>query len=171
MHNETLLDLAQKHGFNNTAVESDVSFLEERLDAQVFEVPFAARARRLETLRELDKYVRDPPTPWSSLAGKSRVYLVCVEGLSTDAIGLVCSLLDVNADALALHLVSPAPLHYSLPSSIDARPSMLFEYMSLVESSILTKKMSFSLTSYESANSWTGKPVFRYVAHLNHLPS
>jgi hypothetical protein len=169
MHNETLLDLAQKHGISNTTVESDVSFLEEKLDAQVFEVPIADRVRRLESLRELDKYVREPPTPWPSLAGKTACILGCLEGLSTDAIGLVCSLLDVNADALALHLVSTAPLHYSLPSSLDARPSMQFEYMSLVESSILTKKMSFSITSYGSANSWSGKPVFHYVAHLNRL--
>lgn len=160
MHNETLLELAQKHGISNTTVESDVSFLEERLDAQVFEAPIADRVRRIESLRELDKYVHEPPTPWSSLAGKPRVYLVCLEGLSTDAIGLVCSLLDVHADALALHLVSTAPLHYSLPSSLNNRPSMQFEYMSLVESSILTKNMSFSMPSYGSANNFTGKPVF-----------
>lgn len=141
MHNESLLDLARRCGINETPIEINSSFLEQPLDVQVLELP-SGEIRELKSLTQLQTYVHN-----SARRSVSRIFFVAPETLSTEALGLVGSLLSIPIDALALHMVRSPPLHFSLPSKLDARPSNIFEYLSIVKGSVSNKKVSLSLNT------------------------
>jgi hypothetical protein len=109
------------------------------------------KLRTVKQLRDHFSYCKQEVT--------SRVYFVSVDDTPVQTLGLIGSFINIKPDVFALHMVTHPPLHLSLPSSLDAKSSLGFEYMSLSDGEISTQKMTFSVPSKDK-DIWTGKLPF-----------
>lgn len=148
-HNESLGKLLESKKQHHTA-----PFMEQPVHMDVLDLSYGW-VQKLRTVKQLKDYF---PGPLSSQKQEAttRMYLLSVDDTSVEALGLIGSFLNIQPDVLALHMVTHPPLHFSLPSSMDAKSSLGFEYLSLYDGAISTQKMSFSVTSQDK-DMWTGR--------------
>ena len=148
-HNESLRNLLEREREHPTG-----PFMEQTLHLDVLDLS-SGQVQKLRTVKQLkDSFSQLLSNHKQEVT--SRVYFLSVDDTSVQTLGLIGSFLNIRQDVFALHMVTHPPLHFSLPSSLDTKSSLVFEYMSLYEGVVSTQKMTFCVPRKDK-DIWTGR--------------